>query len=256
MVMGFPQCANAYYLLMQLDKDFRPVFHLLETQSDASNKFNANIDVKEAMRVNKIDVGQMEKMKYEKNTNPFDAKLHSLQSIDNCDDMMVNELLMQNSVDPLPLLPACSPSFSSIVDETFECEHGSSLPSASPVRGPQGISTRAISPMQDGALSHAQANNTSIVRPGVSVNSYFPTSLRHLQSTNAFSSSNPARNSSAIKLSNSKSNHDLSSLSSPSEHGIADGNKPFQLAPSSTLPAHLVRSSPAIEGIYEKFFFC
>ncbi|VAI17170.1 unnamed protein product [Triticum turgidum subsp. durum] len=253
MVMGFPQCANAYYLLMQLDKDFRPVFHLLETQSDASNKLNANIGAKEAMRVNKIDVGQMEKIKYEKNSNPFDAKLHSLQSIENCDDMMDNQLLIQNSVDPLPLLPACSPSFSSIVDETFECEHGSSLPSASPVRslslGPQGASTRTISQMQDGALSHAQANNTSIVCPGVGVNSYFQNSLSHLQSTNAFLSSNPVRNSSAIKLSNSKSNHDLSSLSSPSEHGIADGNKPFQLAPSSTLPAHLVRSSPAIEGL-------
>lgn len=272
MVMGFPQCANAYYLLMQLDKDFRPIFHLLETQSDTSNKVNANIDAKEATRVNKIDVGQMQTIKYEKNTNSFDAKLHILQSMENCDHMLDTGFPVQNMVDPLPLLPACSPSFSSIVDEIFECEHNSSLPSASPVGsfslGLQGESTRAISPMQDGALSQFQANNTSIVNPSISLNSYFPTSTRHFQTTNAFSSSNPVRNSSATKLSNSKSNHDLGSLSSPSEHGIADGNKPLQLIPSSkinsnqnppqssysgslenSLPAHLVRSSPTIEGL-------
>jgi mediator of RNA polymerase II transcription subunit 14 len=277
MAMGFPQCANAYYLLMQLDKDFRPVFHLIETQSDASNKVNTNIDAKEATRVNKIDVGQMQTIKYEKNINLFDAKLHTLQSIENCDDIMDTGLDIQDRVDPLLLLPACSPSFSSIVDEIFECEHGSSLPSASPVGslslGLQEESTRAISPMQDGALLHSQANNTSIVHPGVSLNSYFPTSLIHLQSTNAFPPSNPVRNSSAIKLSNSKSNHDLSSLSSPSEHGMSDGNRSLQLVPSSkvnsnqnhpqslysgslgnSLPAHLVRSSPTIEGIYGKPF--
>ena len=279
MVMGFPQCANAYYLLMQLDKDFRPVFHLLETQSDASNKINASIDAKEATRVNKIDIGLMQTIKYEKNTNIFDAKLHALQSIENHDDMIDNGLPVQNMVDPLPLLPACSPSFSSIVDEIFECEHGSSLPSASPVGsfslGLQGESTRAISPMQDGAFSHSQANNTSIVHPSISLNSYFPTSLRHLQGTNAFSSPNPGRNSSVTKLSNSKSNHDLSSLTCPSEHGTADGNKPLQLVPSgkvnsnhnhpqssysdsleNSLPAHLVRSSPTTEGIYGFFFSC
>ncbi|KQJ89683.1 mediator of RNA polymerase II transcription subunit 14 isoform X2 [Brachypodium distachyon] len=271
MVMGFPQCANAYYLLMQLDKDFRPVFHLLETQSDTSNKANENIDAKEAMRVNKIDVDQMHIMKYENSTNLFDTKLHTLQSIESCDDMMDNGLPIQNMGDPLPLLPACSPSFSSIVDEIFECEHDSTLPSASHVGscslGLQGASTRAMSPMQDGASSHAQANVTSIVHPSVSLNSYFPSSSRHLQSTNTFSSS-PVRNSSAIKLSGSKSNRDLSSLSSPSEHGSADGNNTLQLIPSSkvnsnqnpgqssysgglrnSLPGHLAHVSSTIGGL-------
>ncbi|KAM0867437.1 hypothetical protein ACQ4PT_042027 [Festuca glaucescens] len=241
MVMGFPQCANAYYLLMQLDKDFRPVFHLLETQSDASNKVNANVDAKEATRVNKIDVGQMQTIKYEKDTNLFDAKLHTLQSIENGDDIMENGLPIQDRVDPLLPLPACSPSFSSIVDEIFECEHGSSLPSASPLGslslGLQGENTRAISPMQDGALLHSQANNSSIVHPGVSLNSYFPTSLRHLQSTNGFPPSNPVGNKPLQLVPSSKVNSSQNPQSS------------YSGSVENSLPAHLVRSSPTIEGL-------
>ncbi|XP_062199220.1 mediator of RNA polymerase II transcription subunit 14-like [Phragmites australis] len=248
MVMGFPHCANTYYLLMQLDKDFRPIFHLLETQCNASDKANANADAKEAMRFNKIDVGQMQILNNESRTNPFDVNLQALQGIVNCVDIMENGLTIQNGIEPLPLLPACSPSFSSIVDEVFEYEHASiatpnhsvppsSLPSTSHWGslsvGFQGVNARAVSPMHDGGLSHIQANTTSKVSSGVSLNSHFPSNLRHLQSTNTFSSSSPVRNSSATKLSGSNSNHDLSSLSSPSDHGIADGSK-LQLVPSST----------------------
>lgn len=31
LVMGFPECGTSYFLLMQLDDDFTPLFHLLET---------------------------------------------------------------------------------------------------------------------------------------------------------------------------------------------------------------------------------
>ncbi|KAG8049511.1 hypothetical protein GUJ93_ZPchr0009g1093 [Zizania palustris] len=233
MVMGFPQCANAYYLLMQLDKDFRPVFHLLETQSDASDKTNANTGTKEAMRFNKIDVGQIHISKNESNTNGFNVKLHALQNIGNCDDIMENGLTIQNGIEPLPLLPDCSPSFSSIADEVFEYEHGAlaipnhSLPqsglqatsySGSLSVGFQGASIRAITAIQEGVTSHSQANSASKVPPVVSSSGYFPSNLRHAQSTNAFSSRSVTKPS-AIKLQCSDSDHDLSSLNSPIEHG-------------------------------------
>ncbi|CAN6181802.1 unnamed protein product [Urochloa humidicola] len=231
MVMGFPHCANAYYLLMQLDKDFRPVFHLLETQCDASDKTNANADAKEAIRCNKINVGQMQILKNEPNTNPYDVKLQALQSIMSSADIMESDLPVQNGTEPLPLLPACSPSFSSIVDEVFTYECGStpaqnlsvppsSLPSTSSHLsslsvGIQGINARAASPMHDGGLSHTQA--TSKVHPSVSLNSYFPSNFRHLQdvnkslqlvrSSNNSSNQNPAQSSHSGSLGNSLSNH-------------------------------------------------
>ncbi|CAN6204058.1 unnamed protein product [Urochloa humidicola] len=241
MVMGFPHCANAYYLLMQLDKDFRPVFHLLETQCDASDKTNANADAKEAIRCNKINVGQMQILKNESNTNPYDVKLQALQSIMSSADIMESDLPVQNGAEPVPLLPACSPSFSSIVDEVFGYECGStpvqnhsvplpSLPSTSHMSslsvGIQGINARAASPVHDGGLSHIQANKTFKVHPSVSLNSYFPSNFRHLQdvnkslqlvpSSNNSSNQTPAQSSHSGSLLKSLPNH----LVRPSTGGI------------------------------------
>ncbi|KAF8650203.1 hypothetical protein HU200_064058 [Digitaria exilis] len=218
MVMGFPHCANAYYLLMQLDKDFRPVFHLLETLCDASDKTNANEDAKETIRCNKINVGQMQIVKNESNTNPFDVKLQALQSIMSSADMMENDLPIQNGTEPRPLLPACSPSFSSIVDEVFEYERGSTAAlNHSLSVGIQGINARAVSPMHDGGLSHTQANNTLKVHPSVSLNSYFPSNFIHSQdankslqlvpSSNNNSNQIPVQSSNSGSLGNSLSKH-------------------------------------------------
>ncbi|KAJ3669627.1 hypothetical protein LUZ60_011577 [Juncus effusus] len=96
-IMGFPQCGNIYYLSVQLDKDFKPVFHLLETQSDSSNKSNSIVDGKQVARCSKIDVGQMQTAPNELN-NGADKGL---------------ETVLQT--------PSGSRStFSSIVDEVFE----------------------------------------------------------------------------------------------------------------------------------------
>lgn len=257
---------------MQLDKDFRPVFHLLETQCDANDKTNANGDVKEAIRFNKINIGQMQILKNETNANPFDMKLQALQSLVDPADMMEGDLPVQNGIEPLPLLPACSPSFSSIVDEVFEYERGSTAAQNHSLSVDiQGMNARVVSPMHDGSLSHTQANNTAKVHPSVSLNSYFPSNFRHLQGTNTFSSS-PVM--SMTKLSGSNSNHDLCLLSSPFDYDIAGVNKSLQLVPSSNnnsnqipaqsshsrnlgnaMPGHLVGSSTITGGIFAKIFF-
>lgn len=252
MVMGFPHCANAYYLLMQLDKDFRPVFHLLETQCDASNNTNANADAKETIRCNKINVGQMQVLQNESSASPFDVKLQALQSIMCSADMMESDLRIQNGIEPLPLLPACSPSFSSIVDEVFEYERGStgaqnhsvppsSLSSTSHLSslsvGMQGINARAVSPMHDGGLSQIQANNTLKVHPGISLNSYFPSNFIHSQGTNNFSFLRPV-NALATKFSDSTSNnHDLGSQSSPCDNVLQMQINHFSLSLQAIITA-------------------
>ncbi|KAM0879972.1 hypothetical protein ACQ4PT_033855 [Festuca glaucescens] len=62
MVMGIPWRANAYYLLMQLDNSLMPVFYLLEVHADGEDRSNADAtsDAKEAVRFNRIDIGQMQ----------------------------------------------------------------------------------------------------------------------------------------------------------------------------------------------------
>jgi mediator of RNA polymerase II transcription subunit 14 len=274
MVMGFPHCANAYYLLMQLDKDFKPIFHLLETQCDTSDKANTNADAKEAIRFNKIDVGHIEILKNDCSTIPFDVKLHALQGIANCADIIENGIPVQNGFEPLPLLPACSPSFSSIVDKVFEYEDGlaakqnqsvppSSFSSTSHLSslsaGFHGVDARAVSvsPMHDGGLSRTQSSS----------NNYLPNSLRHLQSNKTFSHSSPVRNSSVTKFLGPESTQDPSSLRSPSDHSVVDGSKSLQLVPSmnnnsnqipgesfysaslgNSLPGHLVGPSTTAGG--------
>jgi mediator of RNA polymerase II transcription subunit 14 len=143
----------------------------------------------------------MQVLKNESNTNPFDVKLQALQSIMSSTDLMESDIPVQNGIEPLPLFPACSPSFSSIVDEVFEYECGStaahnhsvppsSLPSTSHLNslsvGIQGINPRAASPMHDGGGSCTQAINTLKVHPSVSLHSYLPSNFRHIQGTNTF----------------------------------------------------------------------
>ncbi|ONM21371.1 Mediator of RNA polymerase II transcription subunit 14 [Zea mays] len=229
MVMGFPHCANAYYLLMQLDKDFRPVFHLLETQCDANGNTNASGDVKEAIRYNKINIGQMQILKNEMNENPFDVKLQALQSLVDSADMMESDLPVQNAIEPLPLLPACSPSFSSIVDEVFEYERGSTAAQnrCLPV-DIQGINARVVSPMHDGCLSYTQANNNMNVHPNVSLNSYFPSNFRHLQGAN--------KSLQLVPSSNDNSNQ----IPAQSSHSGNLGN---------ATPGHLIGSSTTTGGL-------
>ncbi|XP_066397211.1 mediator of RNA polymerase II transcription subunit 14 isoform X2 [Miscanthus floridulus] len=229
MVMGFPHCANAYYLLMQLDKDFRPVFHLLETQCDANDKTNANGDAKEAIRFNKINIGQMQILKNETNANPFDMKLQALQSLVDPADMMEGDLPVQNGIEPLPLLPACSPSFSSIVDEVFEYERGSTAAHNHSLSVDiPGMNARVVSPMHDGSLSHTQANNMAKVHPSVSLNSYFPSNFRHLQGVN--------KSVQLVPSSNNNSNQ----IPAQSSHSGNLGN---------AMPGHLVGSSTITGGL-------
>ena len=59
LLMGFPDCGSSYFLLMLLDKDFKPLFKLLETQQDPSGKAHSFNDLNNVMRIKNIDIGQM-----------------------------------------------------------------------------------------------------------------------------------------------------------------------------------------------------
>ncbi|KAL6894916.1 hypothetical protein ACP4OV_007536 [Aristida adscensionis] len=212
-VMGFPQFANAYYLLVQLDNDLRPVFHLLETWTDGSNKSNA--DANGTIRFNKIDISHMHIDENEYSVNLFNAeKLHALQSVVNYNRNDEVKPLRQSGIDELlPLIPSFSP-FPFVVDEVFGDKQSSSTVQnhhlasyslhsthlSSIQAGLEGVSGTVGLPELDRSLMHYDLN-MSKATPG----------------TNAFSS---------------KSGHDLNSLRSTSGYYNMDGSKSPQLVSS------------------------
>ncbi|KAL6593314.1 hypothetical protein ACP70R_049067 [Stipagrostis hirtigluma subsp. patula] len=155
MVMGFPQFANAYYLLVQLDNDLRPVFHLLETRTDGSNKSNA--DGNETVRFNRIDISHM-------HIGFFDAeKLHALKDVANYNQNTEGILLRQSEMDSIRV-------------------------------GLEGVSGTACPPELDGNLIHYDIN-TSEATPGASLTNNLLSSSNYVKGTNEFSSTSPAGSS-------------------------------------------------------------
>lgn len=123
--MGFPDCGSSYFLAMQLDKDFKPQFKLLETRPDSSG------DLNHVLRIKKIDIGQMQMLDDEMNLSLVDwEKLCPL----------VPNAAGPNQTSEHEFLPdiGCESSmqiagnhlsgFASLVDEVFGLEKGSSAP--------------------------------------------------------------------------------------------------------------------------------
>jgi mediator of RNA polymerase II transcription subunit 14 len=227
--IGFPQSANAYYLLIQLDNYLRPVFHLLETQTDESN--NSNADANQVIRFNRIDISRMQIGEDEYSVNFFDTG-KVLQDIEG------RSLWPRGNGKLLPLTPSLSPSFSSLVDEVFEHNASAStienqlLPPSTHISSFQ-VDSEGLSgsylPELDGNFIRSD-NNTSEVTPDVRLNSDLLSN-----------SSGPTRISSMS--SDSKSGHGLSSLRSLGGHDIVHGSKFVQLV-----------SSDGQEGTFTIFF--
>lgn len=237
MVMGFPQCTNAYYLLIQHDNDLRPVFHLLEAQTDESNKSNA--DANEAVRFNKIDISHMETGEDGYSVNLFDSG-KALQDMVNYNKYIEGRSLRKSgNVKHIPLAPSLLPSFSSLVDEVFEHNPSSSTTENQLLRphshlssyqvGFDGVSGTVCPPDLDGNLMHSDINSSE-VKPGVCLNSALLSNLNRFKGRNALSSPDPG--SISFMSSSCKSGHDISSLRSPRDHDIVHEGKSLQLVSS------------------------
>ncbi|KAG8047022.1 hypothetical protein GUJ93_ZPchr0008g12208 [Zizania palustris] len=240
MVMGFPQCANAYYLLMQLDSSFKPVFHLLEIQTNGGDKSNADTttDAKEAIRFIRIDINKLQVGENKRIIDFFDKD--KLQGLQNMEDMPPR----QSGIDePLPALPSHSPSFSSVVDEVFGYEGGSRttesqhfpsyLPSthSSSQVGLHGVSGGSGLPDQNDELLQSSIN-TAKVASDVTLNSYLLSNSKYAQSTIAFSGSVPAGlgNFSSSRSKGASRKHSLSEflLNIPSLQRSIIGDRPIK----------------------------
>ncbi|GJN12818.1 hypothetical protein PR202_ga31132 [Eleusine coracana subsp. coracana] len=235
MVMGFPECANAYYLLIQLDNDLKPVFHLLETRIDGSNKSNADATTgaKKAIRFNRIDTSHMQIGENECCLNLFDSK-EVLQDMDNYNRNLEGRPLRQSgNGELLSLVPSFS-HFLSAADEVFGCNQCSST--ATVQVGLEGVGDAAGMPELDRSIVHSDMNHMQVTS-GVTIYSNQLSSLSYIKDTNAFSSS-ALGNISAAKSGGASRKRALSEflLSIPSlqQSGISD-----ELRKQRKVPQHI-----------------
>lgn len=233
MLMGFPDCGSSYFLLMELDKDFKPMFKLLETQPDPSRGAHSLNDVKNVIRTKKIDIGQMQMLEDELNLSIVDrGKLLSfLPNAGGSSQTGGNSLISEFNNDGSTQIAGCPSSFSSVVDEVFEIEKGTSA-APLPVQNLASFTTSPASQFASvpGNLRAVKPGSPppkwegSMQMPKVSgmTNHYngplcSPSNVKgpaHSSSLNSLSSV-PGRNAAAKKLSASKSDQDLASLRSP-----------------------------------------
>lgn len=242
LLMGFPDCGNSYFLLMQLDKDFKPLFKLLESEPDPSGKAHPFGDVNNVIRLKNVDIGQIQMLDDEINLSLLDSgKLLALSpntvgSNQTSEQGLLSELGLEGSMFGSGSLPS---SFSSIVDEVFELERGSSVaPSFSGQSISSSFNTSSAShfgsvpmnfhnlkagtssPKWEGGTQMVHVNNVPKVSSGSPHynGSIYPLSnLKGIMQSSSVGSpsSGPGRSTALKRLSASKSDQDLPSLRSP-----------------------------------------
>ncbi|KAG9451717.1 hypothetical protein H6P81_004621 [Aristolochia fimbriata] len=256
LLMGFPQCGNSYFLMMQLDKDFKPLFKLLETQPESSGQSHAVGDSNQLIRFNKIDIGQMRMTDDELNLSLLDWEklLFSLPNVvgpTQTSDSLLCEFGLETSMQ---IAARPQSSFSSVVDEVFELEKGVSVSSYSIKSHLSSFNTNSqsntvpgnhqglkpgmmTSPNWESSSQFSQVSTMSKVpSSGSTYNAsiYSSNNIKGLLQSgpvNSFSSSSPIR-SPIQKLPISKSDQELNSLKSPphvAELGSMDEDRSSRL---------------------------
>ncbi|WCJ43890.1 Mediator of RNA polymerase II transcription subunit 14 [Euphorbia peplus] len=246
LLMGFPDCGSSYYLLVQLDNDFKPLFKLLETLPDAFGKGHSSNDPNNVIRIKKINVDQMRMHEDELNLSLLDwKKLNSILPGDGVSNPTSERgLLPEFRYDGPPQISRCPPpSFSSVVDEIFELEKGADAPpfplqnltsfNQPPARfGSVPINMHTAkagtpSPKWEGGLQVSQMN-TGVKVTSVATHyngSLYPSNnLKGPIHSSSFSSlsSGLGRAPTPKRISASKSDQDLASLRSP--HSLEVGS--------------------------------
>ncbi|OMO55386.1 Mediator complex, subunit Med14 [Corchorus capsularis] len=228
LVLGFPDCESSYFLLMELDKDFKPLFKLLETQPDPSGKGQSFYDLNNVLRIKKIDINQMQMLEDETNLSIVDwgKLLTFLPNIVGPNQTSEHGLLSEFNLDgSMQIAGGPSSSFSSIVDEVFEIEKGTSA-TTFPSQNFSSFSSSPASHMGSVPMNlHSVKAGTASPNPASHYGgSLYPSSgLKGSHHSSSFGSLSSAtgRSTAAKKLSASKSDQDLASLRSP--HSVEIG---------------------------------
>lgn len=243
LLMGFPDCGSSYFLLMELDKDFKPMFKLVETQPDQSEKGQSSSDLNRVIRIKKIDISQMQILEDELNLSILNqGKLLSVMpNSEGANQTSEQGLLSEFNLDIAGYPPS---SFSSVVDEVFEFEKGPAASSytlqnvsssfttssashfGSLQMNLHGVKAGTPSPRWEGGVQMSHLNNVakgSIGNTQYNGSLYSSSNVKGPVQSSSFSSlsSGLGRSTAVKKLPASKSDQDLASLRSP--HSVEIG---------------------------------
>lgn len=120
LALGFPDCESSHLLLMELEKDFTPLFKLVETQTDGSGKPQFLSDLSNVLRVKKIDIGQIRILEDDLNLITSDvARFVSSFSDAESSNQASGHRHPGLADESLAEMSGGQSSFSSIVDEVF-----------------------------------------------------------------------------------------------------------------------------------------
>ncbi|XP_038718282.1 mediator of RNA polymerase II transcription subunit 14 isoform X2 [Tripterygium wilfordii] len=235
LLMGVPDCGGSYFLLLQLDQDFKPLFRLLETQPSQSGRTHSLNDSSNVLRIMKIDISQIRMLEDELNLSLLDLeKLNYFLPIAGgsnsaSDHALLSELNFEGAVQIAGYPPS---SFSSVVDEVFELEKGACAPpfhvqnisssfgaSPAPHLGSIPTNLHSVNPGTPPPKWEVPQNNakSSSLASHYHGSLYSSSNIKgpvHSHSFNSLSSG-PAGSTAVKKLSGSKSDQDLVSLKSP-----------------------------------------
>ncbi|KAL5566286.1 hypothetical protein UlMin_029450 [Ulmus minor] len=233
LLMGFPDCGSSYFLLMQLDKDFKPLFKMLENQTETPGKTNSSNDQNQLIRLKKIDIDQMQMLEDEMTLSLLEwGKVNSFLPTGGVPNQTSeNGILSDLSLEGvLQIAGGPASSFSSVVDEVFELERGSSIQNVSSSFNSSTVSRFGSVPVnlhaiKAGTPSPKWEGSTPInnVAKVSGVATHYTGSLHSssnlkgpVQSTSLGSlSTGLGRTANVKKLSASKSEQDLASIRSP-----------------------------------------
>lgn len=246
LLMGFPDCGSSYFLLMELDKDFKPMFKLVETQPDQSEKGQSSSDLNRVIRIKQIDISQMQILEDELNLSILNQGnlLSVMPNADGANHTSEQGLISEFNLDGSMHLAGCPlSSFSSVVDEVFEFEKGPAASSytlqnvsssfttssashfGSLQMNLHGVKAGTPSPRWEGGvqMSHLNVAKGSIGNTQYNGSLYSSSNVKGPVQSSSFSSlsSGLARSTAVKKLPASKSDQDLASLRSP--HSIEIG---------------------------------
>ncbi|KAK4402208.1 Mediator of RNA polymerase II transcription subunit [Sesamum angolense] len=216
--MGFPECGSSYFLLLQLDKEFKPCPKLIEVQLDSSGKAEPFGETSKVTRVKSLDINRMHMCEDELNLSLLDRR--KMQLVSNyVNEISEHGLPPDSSLEGSVLRSNHPISFNSIVDEVFELEKGSNGQNASSTFGLSSSSHFGVGTMN---LHSAKPSISSPNWEGAQTSQNPLSSFKGMVQSGSTKSLNTTlvRNQAAKKLTASKSDQDLAALRSPHSGGF------------------------------------
>ncbi|CAA2934872.1 mediator of RNA polymerase II transcription subunit 14 [Olea europaea subsp. europaea] len=224
LILGFPECGSSYFLLMQLDKEFKPLLKLIDAQADSTGKDQPFDNMNNVIRINNVDISQMHMCEDELNLSLLDCR-KILTILSDVNSSRISEHGPSDSSIEISTLRSNPPlGFCSIVDEVFELEKGSNAPSFSGHSSSSNFGTSFTSHFGLGPtnLHNVKAGKSSPSWEGAHILQDTGSKSKGLVqsgSTNSLTTA-PGRSQSVKNLATSKSDQELISLRSLHSGGL------------------------------------